>query len=80
MWLQEREPAWGKLTVAPDPTVPETLVERPVKTEVGDNRGFYKNVRDALLDAAPLAVTAEDGYRVIGLLETARRSSSEAAP
>ena len=77
VWLQEREPAWGKLTVAPDPTVPETLVERPVKTEVGDYRGFYENVRDALLDAAPLAVTAEDGYRVIGLLELARRSSSE---
>ena len=77
VWLQEREPAWGKLTVAPDPTTPETLVERRVKTEVGDYRGVYANVRDAILGAAPLAVTAEDGFRVIRLLELARQSSSE---
>ncbi len=76
-WLQEGESAWGKLTVAPDPAAPERLVEAQVKTEIGDYRGFYANVRDAILGAAPLAVTAEDGVRVIRLLELARRSSAE---
>jgi predicted dehydrogenase len=77
VWLQEREPAWGTLAVAPNPAIPEEPVESRVKTEVGDYRGFYANVRDAILGKAPLAVTAEDGFRVIRLLELARRSSSE---
>jgi predicted dehydrogenase len=42
-----------------------------------DYRGFYANVRDAILGTAPLAVTPEDGYRVIRLLELARQSSTE---
>jgi predicted dehydrogenase len=53
------------------------LVRREVKTELGDYRGFYANVRDAMLGAAEPAVTAEDGYRVIKLLELARVSSAE---
>jgi predicted dehydrogenase len=77
VWLQEPEQAWGTLTVAPNPATPEKLAESRVKTEVGDYRGFYENVRDAILGGAPLALTAEDGYRVIRLLELARRSSSE---
>ena len=76
-WLLEPERAWGALTVAPNPEAPEWLVESPVKTEAGDYRGFYQNVRDAILDRAPLALTADDGYRVIRLLELARQSSSE---
>ena len=77
MWLQESESAWGALTIAPNPAAPERLVESRVKTEIGDYRGFYANVRDAILGAAPLALTAEDGYRVIRLLELARQSSAE---
>ena len=77
VWLQEGESAWGKLTVAPNPDAPQKLVESRVKTEIGDYRGFYANVRDAILGAAPLAVTAEDGFRVIRLLELARQSSAE---
>ncbi len=76
-WLQEPESAWGKLTIALDLAVPERLVESQVKTEVGDYRGFYANVRDAIIGRAPLALTAEDGYRVIRMLELARQSSSE---
>jgi len=48
-----------------------------VKTELGDYRGFYANVRDAVLGKSPLAVTAEDGYRVTKLLEMARESSTK---
>ena len=78
VWLQENEAAWGTLTVAPNPADPATLVTRAVKTEPGDYRGFYANVRDAILGVAPLAVTPEDGFRVIRLLELARQSSAEA--
>ena len=77
VWLQEPESAWGKLTVAPVPADPAMLVERHVKTEPGDYRAFYANVRDAILGKANLAVTPEDGYRVTRLLEMARESSAE---
>ena len=78
VWLNEKESAWGKLAVAPNPADPSMLIERQVKTELGDYRGFYANVRDAVLGKAPLAVTAEDGYRVSKLLELARESSAQA--
>jgi predicted dehydrogenase len=77
VWLQEDESAWGTLIVAPNPADPATLVTRQIKTERCDYRGFYANVRDAILGAAPLAVTPEDGFRVIRLLELARESSAE---
>jgi predicted dehydrogenase len=77
VWLQEKESAWGKLSVAPVPADPAMLVEHQVKTELGDYRGFYANVRDAVLGKSPLAVTAEDGYRVTKLLEMARESSTK---
>ncbi|MBS1799002.1 MAG: Gfo/Idh/MocA family oxidoreductase [Acidobacteria bacterium] len=76
-WLAEPESAWGTLVIAPDPANPGTLTRTKVKTELGDYRGFYANVRDAILGVAPLAVTSEDGYRVIRLLELARQSSAE---
>jgi len=73
-WLQEEESAWGTLTIAPNPADPGNLLTRSVKTELGDYRGYYANVRDAINGDAPLAVTPEDGYRVIKLLEMARES------
>jgi predicted dehydrogenase len=78
VWLQEDKSAWGTLTVAPNPADPATLITRQVKTEPGDYRGFYANVRDAILGTASLAVTPEDGFRVIRLLELARQSSAQA--
>ena len=76
-WLQEAEAAWGRLTVAPNPADPGTLTKTTVKTEPGDYRGFYANVRDAILGVAQQAVDGgEDGYRVIRLLEMARESSA----
>jgi predicted dehydrogenase len=77
VWLREAEAAWGKLTVAPVPADPAMLIVRQVKTELGDYRGYYANVRDAIVGTAELAVTAEDGYRVIRLLEMARESSGK---
>jgi scyllo-inositol 2-dehydrogenase (NADP+) len=75
-WLAEPESAWGTLTVAPVPADPGTLTRTQVKTELGDYRLYYANVRDAINRTAKLAVTPEDGYRVIKLLEMARESSA----
>ncbi len=77
VWGQENEAEWGVLTVAPDPADPAMQVKREVKTEHGDYRGFYANVRDAINGDAEQAVKAEDGYRVVKLLEMARVSSKE---
>jgi predicted dehydrogenase len=76
-WLAEPEAEWGTLTVAPVLADPGTLVRTKVKTELGDYRLYYANVRDAINGTAKLAVTPEDGYRVIRLLEMARESSLE---
>ncbi len=76
-WLPESEADWGTLTVAPVPAEPGTLIRTPVKTENGDYRLYYANVRDAINGTGELAVTPEDGYRVIRLLEMARQSSAE---
>ena len=77
VWLQEPESAWGTLTVAPNPADPAMLVTRHVKTELGDYREFYANVRDAILGVAELAVRPEHGYQTIRLLEMARESSAQ---
>lgn len=74
-WLQEAQTAWGTLTIAPAPEDPAMLVEKLVETQPGDYRGFYANVRDAIWGYSPIAVTPEDGFRVIRLLELARESS-----
>ncbi len=74
-WLADRQADWGKLTVAPVLAEPGTLVETKVKTELGDYRLYYANVRDAIQETAKLVVTPEDGYRVVRLLEMARESS-----
>ena len=77
VWLAEDRANWGTLTVAPEPADPGNLVRREVETEPGDYRGFYASVRDAITGEGTLAVAAEDGFRVIRLLELARVSSSE---
>jgi predicted dehydrogenase len=73
-WLAEPESQWGTLTVAPVLADPGNLARTRVKTELGDYRGYYANVRDAINGVAKLAVTAEDGYRTVKLLEMARES------
>ncbi len=75
-WLADPEEQWGTLTVAPVLADPGMLTRAKVKTELGDYRGYYANVRDAINGAAKLAVTPKDGYRVIRLLEMARESST----
>jgi len=76
-WLQESEEHWGTLTVAPALVDPGTLVKNQVKTEPGDYRGFYANVRDAINGKTELAVPSAAGFEVVRLLELARVSSTE---
>ena len=66
----DAEKAWGTLYL-------EGADAHRVETEVGDYRGYYANVRDALLGDGQLAVTAEDGWRTARLMELARQSSAE---
>jgi predicted dehydrogenase len=76
-WLAEPESEWGTLTVAPVPADPTMLARTKLRTELGDYRSYYANVRDAINGVAKLVVTPEDGYRVVKLLEMARESSAE---
>jgi len=69
-WGEDQEELWGTLSVAGSQP-------QKVKTEVGDYRNLYANVRDAILGKAPLAVTAEDGYRTLRAIELAQQSSQE---
>lgn len=72
-WGTEPESAWGKLTV-----VRESFTqERVVPTLPGDYRPYYENVRDAILGRARLAVPAEQGWRILRLLELALESSRQ---
>ena len=70
-WGEEPEAGWGNLTVD-DNGVARRI---PIPTEPGDYRNYYINVRDALLGTAPLAVTPEQAWRTIRVLELARESS-----
>ena len=76
-WLADPEADWGTLTIAPNPADPTILTRTRIRTELGDYRLYYANVRDAIRGTAPLAVTPEDGYRTIKLLELARESSDQ---
>jgi len=69
-WGEEPESEWGLLKLA-DGT------ESRVRTEAGDYRGYYANVRDAILGDAPIAVPGLDAWRTARLTELARQSAAE---
>jgi predicted dehydrogenase len=48
-----------------------------VKSEAGDYRGFYANLRDAVTQVAPLAVTPEQALETMRVIQMAYRSSRE---
>jgi scyllo-inositol 2-dehydrogenase (NADP+) len=63
--------------VAPSLANPGTLVKTRVRTELGDYRGFYANLHDAIRGNAELKASPAVGRDVIRVLELARVSSSE---
>ena len=67
-WGEEPQSAWGTLKLADGS-------ETRIPTEAGDYRGYYENVRDAILGKAPLAVPAIDAWRTARIIELARESS-----
>jgi predicted dehydrogenase len=69
---EEPEADWGELRICEG--TPST---RRVKTERGDYRGFYANMRDALLGKAELEVKPEQAWRTTRLIELARESSAQ---
>ena len=77
VWLEEGSAKWGILMLAADPAKPAQTTPYGIETELGDYRGFYANVRDALHGTAALAVPPEAGLAVARVLEAARVSSAE---
>jgi len=69
-WGEEAESFWGTLSVVGEPSV-------KVKTERGDYRGFYANVRDAIEKKVPLDVTPEQALRTMRAVMLAHKSSRE---
>jgi predicted dehydrogenase len=70
-WGVEPEERWGTLSRVGDEI-------RKVKTERGDYRGFYANVRDAIEKKTPLDVTPEQALRTMRGVLLAHKSSREA--
>ncbi len=50
------------------------LAESRVRTIRGDWTAYYRNIADALVDGAPVAVTAEEAHRGVRLLEAVQES------
>jgi scyllo-inositol 2-dehydrogenase (NADP+) len=69
-WGVEDEQWWGTLSLVGEPSV-------KVKTERGDYRGFYANVRDAIEKKAALEVTPEQALRTMRAVMLAHKSSRE---
>jgi scyllo-inositol 2-dehydrogenase (NADP+) len=69
-WGEEAESQWGTLSVVGEPSV-------RVKTDRGDYREFYANVRDAIEKEARLEVTPEQALQTMRALMLAHKSSRE---
>jgi scyllo-inositol 2-dehydrogenase (NADP+) len=69
-WGEEPEEQWGTLTLA-------GKAGEKIKTDRGDYRGFYANVRDAIEKKWPLAVTPEQALRTMRALLLSHKSSRE---
>jgi scyllo-inositol 2-dehydrogenase (NADP+) len=69
-WGLEPEERWGTLSRVNEQP-------RKVKTERGDYRGFYANVRDAIEKGTPLDVPPEQALRTMRALLLAHKSSRE---
>ena len=69
-WGVETEDRWGTLS-------PVNGKPHKVKTERGDYRGFYANVRDAIEKRTVLDVTPDQALRTMRALLLAYKSSRE---
>lgn len=67
---EDPEADWGTLHILDE-------APRRIRTERGDYRAYYENVRDALAGKTLLAVTPAEAWRTTRLVELARKSSAE---
>ncbi len=72
-WDQEPRERWGTLSRA----TADGIESEALPTEAGDYRLYYSNVRDAIWGTAALAVTPDQAFNVIRLLDLARASSRQ---
>jgi predicted dehydrogenase len=70
-WGLDTKDRWGKLWTADG----DSLTSETFPTAPGNYRGYYENVRDAILGTAPLAVTPQQALLVMMGLELAMESS-----
>lgn len=69
-WGQDPEELWGSLSL-----VGEAM--RKVRTEAGAYPSFYADLRDAIVKGTPPAVTLEQAWSTMRVLELAQQSSRE---
>jgi len=72
-WGIEPENVWGNLVTE----VNGVNFSGKIQSETGDYRGYYSNVRDAIIDNKPLDVTAEHARNIIRVIELAMQSNDE---
>jgi scyllo-inositol 2-dehydrogenase (NADP+) len=70
MWGIEPEQNWGTLTLV-------NSGAQKIKTEIGDYRNYYINVRDAIAGKAELDVSPQHALNVMRTLELAQKSDRE---
>lgn len=69
-WGEDPEANWGTLSLADGGA-------RKIKTEIGDYRNYYANVRDVILGKAQLDVTPQQALNTMRVLELAQKSDRE---
>jgi scyllo-inositol 2-dehydrogenase (NADP+) len=69
-WGLDADELWGTLSLVGEPSM-------KVKTERGDYRGFYANLRVAIENGLPLEVTADQALRTMRAVILAHKSSRE---
>ncbi len=72
-WGIEPESVWGNLVTE----INGINFSGKIQSEVGDYRGFYANVHDAISDNKTLDVTPEHARNIIRVIELAIQSSNE---
>jgi predicted dehydrogenase len=70
-WGQEKAEFHGLLHTE----INQEVVRTTYPTLKGDYGDYYKNIYNSIKNGAPLKETAEDGYKVIKIIELAFESS-----
>ncbi|MEO5859928.1 MAG: Gfo/Idh/MocA family oxidoreductase, partial [Pyrinomonadaceae bacterium] len=72
-WGIEPRSNWGRINTE----IEGLHVEGEIETEAGCYQAFYQNIAEVLLDRAELAVTPEQAFNTIRIIELALKSNTE---